>query len=228
MDQDLQQQVQKRLAELPADVQAAIRSAEVATKIQEIGKRNNLHIDQVGKLEDEVYIIMLGFADPQGFMEDLADVLGLAPEAAAKLATEITNEIFMPIRASMQAWTEEQIAKQDADLVSEALAPEAPKASNSSNSSVMMPSSSKPVGTTVSAPGMTPAPAPAAVVPAAPLSAAPVLGAADAILSEKKVAPPPAASASAAPTTPATSPIAKNDPAQPQNYKADPYREPVE
>jgi hypothetical protein len=191
MDLDLQQQVQKRLAELPAGVQAAVHSAEVAAKIQEIGKKGKLHLDQMGKLEDEVYLVMLGFADPAEFGDTLAEALGVAPAAAAALATDVVNEIFMPIRASMQEWAEEQVSKQDADLVSEALAAAEPKKST--------------------LPPIEPAPKAGGTAPA-PGAAVSNLKDADSILSEKKVMPP----------------AAKADPAKPQPYKADPYREPAE
>lgn len=100
---------------------------------------------------------------------------------------------------------------------------------------------------------ITPVPAPFAASTPKPAAIVPNLGAADAILSEKKVTPPavapgPAAltasaTAPATATTPAAAPATapagstpasvasaepKADPAQPQPYKADPYREPVE
>ncbi|HEY4501901.1 MAG TPA: hypothetical protein VJJ20_02445 [Candidatus Paceibacterota bacterium] len=193
MDLDLQQQVQKRLAELPQDVQAAVRSAELGQKVQAIGKKHALHIDQVGKLEDEVYLVMLGFADPSEFAASLAEELGLAKDQAVEVVTEVTHDIFMPIRASMQQWAEEQTSKEDAHLVTEALAAKEPP-------------SNKPAIAAPTTPFSAPIPSPK-----------PDLLAAETMLAEKKVSAP-------TPTAPKPNP----DPARPQNYKADPYREPAE
>jgi len=192
MDLDLQQQVQKRLAELPQDVQAAVRSAELAQKVQAIGKKHALHIDQIGKLEDEVYLVMLGFSDPAEFAENLGEELGLAKDQAIEVVTEVTHDIFMPIRASMQAWAEEQASKEDAEVITEALSTKETQAK------------------------ATPAPIEPRIVPAAP-SLKPDLLAAEAMLAEKKVT-------TQAPAAPKPTP----DPNKPQNYKADPYREPPE
>jgi hypothetical protein len=196
MDLDLQQQVQQRLAELPQDVRDAVQSAEVAQKIQTIGKRGNLHVDQMGKLEDEVYLVMLGFADPGEFAESLAGELSLAPAQSVAIATDVANEIFMPIRASMQSWAEDHTAQEDAKLVADAL-------------------SGPPAAAVPASTPAAPKPAPAAPTglhdAASPI--APNIVAAEVILSPKLGAP-------AAPK-----PI---EPGKPQQYKADPYREPVE
>jgi hypothetical protein len=69
MEPELEKQVQARLAELPADVRAAIQSADFAKKMQAIGNGHRLHIDQLAALEDEVMLVMLGFADPAELTE---------------------------------------------------------------------------------------------------------------------------------------------------------------
>jgi hypothetical protein len=209
MDIDLERQIQQRLAELPADVQTAIRSSDQGPKLQTIGKKYNLHVDQIGKLEDETLLVMLGFADPGEFSEHLIKELSVAPQEAVAIATDVSNEIFMPIRASMQAWAEDRAERESANVITDTLGKEAP-----------VPTKLPPTA---------PAPGPIAAVKAAPI---PSLGAAEAMLSEKKITPPaqtaPEAPASASSATPAASPAPKADPAQPQNYKADPYREPIE
>lgn len=152
----------------------------------------------MSKLEDEVYLVMLGFADPAEFADVLADELKLAPAASVALATEISNEIFMPIRASMQAWTEEQTSKADAAFVSEVLA------TNKGTASKLPPIENP---TPVLPPTPIPTPTPTDTTSAD-------LAIVESILSPKTSS-----------TTPAAP---KPDPTRPQNYKADPYREPAE
>jgi hypothetical protein len=205
MDLDLQQRVQKRLTELPQDVQAAIHSSDLAQKVQAIGKKNNLHVDQMGKLEDEVYLVMLGFADPGEFADTLAAELGVTSAQAASVANEVGNEIFMPIRASMQEWSESKIVQDDAALVSTALG------TKKDTVSPQEPSATVPNAPLVSKIPPLPSTPPPATAPTPAPATAVDLTAAEAMLAEKKVTAP-----------------QKTEVPKPQQYKADPYREPVE
>jgi len=110
MEQDAIQQVQQRLAELPADVQAAIQSSDLHTKITTIGAKYQLHIDQVGELEDEVMLAMLGFAPLEGLGAQLTRGLNLAPDVGEKLAADIHTQIFASIRESMKAFSAKKAA----------------------------------------------------------------------------------------------------------------------
>ena len=171
MDQDLEKKVAQRLAELPADVRVAVQSADLGKKIQVIGRKHNLHVDQTGNLEDETRLVMLGFADPAEFVDQIVREALVEPARADMIAADIANDIFMPIRESMKRWAETRAQ-----------------------------TTPKPV-----LPIPVPAPSAPAVTPA------------DMMLSQPtaQIAPAsPKATQGAAPT--------------PQNYKADPYREPAE
>lgn len=102
MDNTAAQQIQQRLAELPADVRAAITAADLEDKIRAIGAQNSLHIDQIGELGDETLLAMLGFSPLESFAKRLTTALNLAPEVGEKLAADVGVEIFTPIRESMK------------------------------------------------------------------------------------------------------------------------------
>lgn len=218
MENDMQQKIEQRLAELPEDVQAAIASSDFDEKVRTIGQAQGLHIDQMEALSDEVMLAMLGFVGMDDLAKGVEQQVRLDPAKAQAITDAVNKEIFLPIRESMKAWA---AGKKGGGTP--------PATPSDPAQSVVMPSSAP-------KPAMPPAAASSATVaapaPAPQPAQAPNLAAADAILSEKKVvAPittptPPAAVA--APATPAASPMPKVDPAQPQTYKADPYREPVE
>lgn len=217
MEENIQQKIEERLAELPAQVQEAIASSDFEERIRAICRTHNLHVDQMQAVADETTLAMLGFIDMDSLAAGLQEQAHLSAEQAQTVASAITAEVFVPIRESMKAWA---VNRRNVSETASAIP------------SVIMPSSSIPVvppaptPTTASSAIPTPPPVPAPVPKPA---AVPNLGAADAMLNEKKVTPPPAAApAPAAPATPAASPMPKVDPAQPQTYKADPYREPVE
>ena len=188
MEQDAAKLIQQRLAELPGDVRNAVQSADLSKKIQAVGTKHNLHIDQMGELEDEVLLAMLGFSPLAQLGGRLSRALRLPPEEGEKLAADIATEVFGPIRESMKRFVDER-AQKAAPRPKESQAPVA-------------------VNVPVSAPA--PAPAPSTPVPPKP-QPVPDLHKADVMLTQKTLDvphPPPKEASSA----PAPTPIYKADP----------------
>jgi hypothetical protein len=254
MDDSLQKQIETRFRELPADVQRAIQSSNVDQKVQELGKKHTLHLDQIGELGNEIYLVMLGFSDPKNMADELAQRLKLPADKAEALAQDISAALFVPIRESMQKFAEERTIH--AAILEQSTPPPAAPAPTkpaekafvvpvASAASVQAPPTPKPTPM----PPVTVTPAPlASVTPPAPTPKAPEIHPADMLLSQKTVtvapkpvmppAPPPAVlqkppaapqniSPATAVTTPAAAP-AKNEPPAPKPYTADPYREPID
>lgn len=213
MENDTQTLVERRLQELPEDVRKAIEDANLGEHVQDIGADNHLHIDQIGKLEDETLLVMLGFTSVEDFPERIRAELNIAAEDAGIIAANINSEIFLPIRASMQKFMEER-AKSAGEKTNHVEAPQ-PKET--------------PLGNNV------PTPAAIASAPAAPPpSSATVLqgkieadkpkapGLADRMFSEPTSSVPKTVDLGAPnASAPAMPPPAKK-------YEIDPYREPVD
>ena len=106
MPNELETLIQQRLAELPQDVRRAIESADLHARITEIGTEHKLHVDQVGALEDETLLVMLGFSDPAEFPDTLQKHLSISAEEAALIANNINEEVFQTIRDSMRTFME--------------------------------------------------------------------------------------------------------------------------
>ncbi len=102
MEPTIEQQVQTRLAELPADVRDAIQSADLTHKMQSIGKEHQLHLDQLTALEQEIMMIMLGFSDPSEFVQNVVEEVHVTQEVADAITKEVSEQIFLPIRESMK------------------------------------------------------------------------------------------------------------------------------
>ena len=121
MPENSQERIEKRLAELPEDVRNAITDSNLDLHIQDIGRKYTLHIDQMGILQDETMLIMLGFSKPEEFAETLARDLGIKNSVAAAITEDVSHTVFEPIRESMKAFT---AAKNS--VVAPAAAPSAP------------------------------------------------------------------------------------------------------
>lgn len=105
MEDDITKKVQDRYAELPADVKKAVESADLNTRIQTIGVKNRLHLDQMGVLQDETLLVMLGFESPDNFVNALTKALNISPSQAAAVSTDINSAVFAPIRESLKKFS---------------------------------------------------------------------------------------------------------------------------
>ncbi len=107
MEQTTLNQIQARIAELPEDVRGAIESAELGAKVSAIGRANELHVDQLGRLEDEILLVMLGFDEPTNLTSNIEKELGVSPEQAEHIVSAVGEQIFMPIRESLKKFAHE-------------------------------------------------------------------------------------------------------------------------
>ena len=118
MEQDATQLIAQRLAELPEDVRNAVQAADLGDRVRAIGARHTLHIDQTGELEDETLLAMLGFSPMEELGARLSTALHLPREEGERLAADVANEVFGPIRESMKKFVADR-----AERAAEASAP---------------------------------------------------------------------------------------------------------
>lgn len=239
-EEEIAKKVGERMAQLPADVRAAVESAELGEKVAAISTAHKLHIDQAETLNIEVYLVMLGLKDAGEFTDRLASEVHIPKDEAAKIAADVNAQIFNPIRESLKRAYEEGPSGASETHAS----PAAPAASAGTEpKSVVMPSAAVKAPAAPSAPAaplkpvttMPAAPAPSApvasaapMVPPAPLGmpkppvSTPDLHAAQTALTQKTVQLPTAA----VPFSPLS--IPQKEAPKPGAYAADPYREPIE
>lgn len=100
----IQNQIEQRLAELPQDVRDVVLSAQLGEHLRAIGQAHGLHIDQIGVLEDETMLVMLGFFEPAEFSNQIATQLRISSADAEAITQEVNQQVFSPIRGSMIAF----------------------------------------------------------------------------------------------------------------------------
>ncbi|MGH7141278.1 MAG: hypothetical protein ACREGH_01425 [Minisyncoccia bacterium] len=204
-----QEEIQSRFGELPEDVKRAIQSADMAAALEEVGAAHGFHIDQLGALEDEALLVMLGFSNPADFPERVAGALHVDANTAAAVAGELSEKLFVPIRDSMRSFMEARAAK--AETVRHPAAVE-----------------SAPAAMRTAPPAIAPAPGGGKTI--MPQIVQPVPHPIDRALSETRIVLPTTTDLSPAPEAspaPAAAPAAsQNTPAQ--KPAVDPYREPIE
>ena len=92
-----QEQLQKRYSEMPPTVKDALFSMESVEVIENLGKKYALAPDQPSKIAREVGMVLLRFTKPADFSGVLEKKLGIPPEKAIAISTDIQREIFSKV-----------------------------------------------------------------------------------------------------------------------------------
>ncbi|HYF10258.1 MAG TPA: hypothetical protein VD967_01470 [Candidatus Paceibacterota bacterium] len=108
MDQETAHILKESFDRLPSLVQEAILGAEVSQAVQAIGKKRSLLLDQVGDLETEVMLLLVGLADSEEFPDNLEKNLGVDSSLAQDIAADVNEFILEPIKARMIEGTAEE------------------------------------------------------------------------------------------------------------------------
>ncbi len=123
--------------DLPADVQDAFTSVSVGKTIQEIGKKHQLHVDQISSLFDETGFIMIGATHPRNYIENIQSKLAIDVNAAKKIATDVNEQIFRPIRESLKKIHQVDEKPEQDTTVEQSSEKQEPKTSDPANETSM-------------------------------------------------------------------------------------------
>lgn len=95
------EQIKQAKEKLPEAVQEILDSEEVATSIFEIGKKYQLHVDQIGNLAVITRLYLMGLISPTDFDSTLIKETGISADVANLITYELNQKIFLKIRAVM-------------------------------------------------------------------------------------------------------------------------------
>jgi len=112
MDPDTQKKIKEQFELLPEVVRNAITSADVQKQLRAVSDNHQLHIDQWGKLENEVMLTLLGFEEPVNLPSNLQSEVGVTAEIAESLAKDINKIVFEPIRQELERQLEHPDAQE--------------------------------------------------------------------------------------------------------------------
>lgn len=206
-------EVTKKLNSLPEEARDYIYTPKMRDILMKIGEKHHLHLDQLGILETETGLAMLGFIEPQDYEKALVDIVHLEKSIAEAVAKDINEMLFIKIREGMKKSYEAQkapLAPQMANpiAISKPPAPAAavptPPTSPKATQGTAKPAELHPADMLLTQKSVTATPA---AVPKSPA--------------------PPTASQGTAPTTSSPTNATPPPPIKPKNYANDPYREPI-
>ncbi len=99
--EDVRQDLQTRFALLPQEIQDIVSSSDYQIKLFELAKKYKLTYEQLGTLELETTMVLLGTSNPNNYQATVAGELKKKPEEISEMIEEIKNQIFGPIHTSL-------------------------------------------------------------------------------------------------------------------------------
>jgi len=98
---DVRKELQTRFALLPEDIQGVITSSDYQMRLFELAKKHKLTYEQLGTLELETTMVLLGTSNPNKYEKTIAGELNKKPEEIAELVKEIKDAVFGPIHTAL-------------------------------------------------------------------------------------------------------------------------------
>lgn len=100
--------MQARFGLLPEELQQAIMSNEYQMKLYDIAKKYKLTYEQLGKLEMETTLVLLGMTHPDEYGMEIQKAIKTTPEILQNVIKEVGEQVFVPIRTTlMKLYSEE-------------------------------------------------------------------------------------------------------------------------
>lgn len=96
------EQIDEAYNKLPKNLSIAIALNKTETKMAEIGKKFDIHIDKIGELDAEINYVLIGLAKSDDFYETMKTILGVSDEKAKEIFKDINEKVFTAIRTRYQ------------------------------------------------------------------------------------------------------------------------------
>lgn len=96
---DMEKELKTRFALLPQEIQDVVISSDYQMKLFDIAKKYKLTYEQLGVLEFNTTLTLVGSLSPADFEKTLAGDLNKKPEEMTPLIADVSDQVFKPIRA---------------------------------------------------------------------------------------------------------------------------------
>jgi hypothetical protein len=97
MDQDINTILERQITKLPPELKDFLSRGEWLTFVRIAGEKNSLSSEQITKFENEVLFVIVGMELESDLEKNIETNLGVNPQAALSLATEIKEQVLKSI-----------------------------------------------------------------------------------------------------------------------------------
>ncbi len=103
--------IKKHLETLTKPVKDAINSFDWAREVYDVCHKRSMHIDDIGEIQNEVMLVVLGIAAPRDFYNQMVSRLRIPEDEALDIADEVNTRVFLRIREFMKNYYAEEEKK---------------------------------------------------------------------------------------------------------------------
>ncbi len=108
--------IKEHLIRLPKEVRDIIEHSDWDQKIQEIGKKHGLRIDQIGALGNETMFALLGMTHPDQYVHEVQIHLNIVGPKAEAVAKDCQDVIFNSIHEKLKEVYNRDLEESDAEV----------------------------------------------------------------------------------------------------------------
>ncbi len=98
MDENTAKMIKERFDSLPESIKQAILSSDYENTIIEIGKKYQMTVEQMGILEQETTLVMMGLTKTKEFEGELTAEMHLDKEKISQITKDINDQVFLRVR----------------------------------------------------------------------------------------------------------------------------------
>jgi hypothetical protein len=88
--------------DIPTQLKELANSPDLYLQSEKVGKKFDLHIDQIGELDAEIRDVLDGFSKSSDFIKHIMERLEIDRVTADKITEEVNKEVFSSIRDQLQ------------------------------------------------------------------------------------------------------------------------------
>lgn len=108
MDKEIEEIIKKQMEILPIEVRKLFSDPGLKDKILNIGKKNGLNEDQLGTLQLETNLVMLGLVHPDKYSDELKSHLNVNDIKIDNIVNDINKELLTEIREKLIGMFDEE------------------------------------------------------------------------------------------------------------------------
>lgn len=102
MDPEIEKIIKERMEKLPDSIRSVLANPGLNEKIMSIGKKNGLDPEQLGILQIETYLVLLGLVHIDDYPDELKNSLKIEDLKLNGVLNDINAEILNPIREKLK------------------------------------------------------------------------------------------------------------------------------
>ncbi len=102
MDEETKKIIKERFDALPKNIQDTILSTNYQEALIEFGKKYQLNVEQLGILERETTLVMMGLTSLKDFEVELTRELNIDKVKGNQIVNDINEKVFLKVRESLK------------------------------------------------------------------------------------------------------------------------------